>query len=138
MRKIISPIIYILSVPVVLFLSILTGSIIIHFGFDPHTIFWYGDIDTLISVCFFSLLVFPLFTKLIVKFENSGLELFNDHIRQSSLFYISLTVLLILSRNVNDVYTAGFVYIWIIVISVILLLGIIINFLVLRKLSRNI
>lgn len=138
MRKIISPIIYILSVPVIVLLSVFTFNII-EVNFGLHTIVWIGDIDMFLVVICFSLLIFSYLTKFIIKFENSELEVLNDHIRQSSLFYILLIFFLIQNIiNSDNIISGGIQDALFALISVILLLGIIINFLVLRKLSRNI
>lgn len=138
MRKIISPIIYILSVPVIVLLSVFTFNII-EVNFGLHTIVWTGDIDMFLVVVCFCLLIFSYLTKFIIKFENSELEVLNDHIRQSSLFYILLIFFLIQNIiNSDNIISGGIQDALFALISVILLLGIIINFLVLRKLSRNI
>lgn len=133
MKKSISPIIYALSIPVVFLVSVFTIRIIdINFGL--HTIFWTGDIDMIVSMLFFGLLVFPYVTKFIVKFEGTVSPIFSDHFRQSFLLYIFLIFVTIQNIiNSDNIGVGGIQDALGVLVSIILLFGIIVNFAVLRR-----
>ena len=95
MKKIISPIIYAFSIPVV-FLAYVSTIHLIDINFGLHTIFWTGDIDMIMAVLFFGSLVFLYFTKFIIRFENIEKPIFYDHFRQSFLLYIFMIFLILI------------------------------------------
>lgn len=138
MKKIISPIIYALSIPVVSFLSVYVVNFLdINFGL--HHIFWMGDLDMIVVMLFFGLVIFSAFTQLIVKFEGNNLLLISDHVRQCLFLYIFLIILLIQNIiNLENLMTGGIQSALSFLISIVLLLGIIVNYIVLRKIKSKI
>ncbi|MBP9836207.1 MAG: hypothetical protein KBC78_00010 [Candidatus Pacebacteria bacterium] len=136
MKKIISPIIYAFSIPVV-FLAYVSTIHLIDINFGLHTIFWTGDIDMIMAVLFFGSLVFLYFTKFIIRFENIEKPIFYDHFRQSFLLYIFM-IFLILENiiNLGGVASGGMQDALSALLSIVALFGIIVNFIVLRRLER--
>ena len=91
MKKILSPIIYTLSVIPVFFLILFSISVLEKtLGF--HTIWRIGDIDAFIILVFFGLVIFGLISYFLLRFEAVKHPKIMDHMRYSSLLYISFII----------------------------------------------
>ena len=135
MKKIISPILYAFSVSLVFILSIFTINFIEN-NFGLHTLLRNGDIDAVITILFFGGIIFSYTTKIITKFENNEVPIFSDHLRQSFLLYF-IFIFLTIQNIINSSYTSPAIQdALVVVISMIALFGIIVNFVVLRRLAK--
>jgi hypothetical protein len=140
-KKIISPIFYsiiILPVSVVAVMIVF----IMEKNFGLHQLFgWMGDIDVLLAVSLIGSVFFAIGNSLIFKYEHTINLGISDHFRQASILYI-VTVLIasvvapvILNSGASN-YNPGAGIIFFIVPLIASLVGIIVNAIMLLRISN--
>lgn len=87
MNKIISPIIYALSAPVIFFLvGVSTAWVETTIGL--HTLWRVGDIDIAIATLCFGTIIFGLASHLLASLERMKCPTIKDHLRYSAILYM--------------------------------------------------
>ena len=136
MKKIISTFLYTLSSIFIFFIVIFLVSILER-TFGLHTLYRVGDIDAILLVLFFGILIFGFLTKKLNYFEGDNLPTITDHMRYNIIFYIFFIILLIESIMSGAHISNGIESVFYILITSIFITSIVVNAITLFVIYRS-